>query len=261
MGDYYDALFEEEWQTKRQGILQRDSCRCAMCGRTRTREVICAEEPGRPTQTVHIGLSFDKDSAIVNDLVASCDKTFLRSGHVSLFGGKAQTLELENGVRYLLIGRTYLLTTTAPDAQALTKDTVQYGLAVCRDGSLAPVLYTEDDIPFAPLQDTTMPRPFKLDHPLELHVHHKYYVLGRKPWEYPDEALITLCSDCHEKLHKSGIVDIPVYAIDSNGRKIKMEYTPCIRCDGQGYLKEYLYYQGGICFRCNGAKYEELIQK
>ncbi len=31
-----------------------------------------------------------------------------------------------------------------------------------------------------------------------LHVHHKYYEKGKKPWEYPDEALITLCEDCHE---------------------------------------------------------------
>lgn len=31
-----------------------------------------------------------------------------------------------------------------------------------------------------------------------LQVHHKYYV-DAMPWEYPDEALITLCELCHEK--------------------------------------------------------------
>ncbi len=31
-----------------------------------------------------------------------------------------------------------------------------------------------------------------------LHVHHRYYVKGRKPWEYPDEALVTLCASCHK---------------------------------------------------------------
>lgn len=31
----------------------------------------------------------------------------------------------------------------------------------------------------------------------ELHVHHKYYVRGRSPWEYDDEALATLCEPCH----------------------------------------------------------------
>lgn len=29
-------------------------------------------------------------------------------------------------------------------------------------------------------------------------VHHRYYVRGRKPWEYPNEALMCLCRPCHE---------------------------------------------------------------
>lgn len=28
---------------------------------------------------------------------------------------------------------------------------------------------------------------------LDLNVHHHYYINGKKPWEYPDEALLTLC--------------------------------------------------------------------
>ena len=31
-----------------------------------------------------------------------------------------------------------------------------------------------------------------------LNVHHKYYEHGKKPWEYPIEALTTLCQNCHE---------------------------------------------------------------
>lgn len=31
-------------------------------------------------------------------------------------------------------------------------------------------------------------------------VHHLYY-LPVEPWEYPNEALITLCEDCHTFLH------------------------------------------------------------
>lgn len=30
-----------------------------------------------------------------------------------------------------------------------------------------------------------------------LHVHHCWYEYGREPWHYPDDALITLCKDCH----------------------------------------------------------------
>ena len=42
----------------------------------------------------------------------------------------------------------------------------------------------------------------------DLNVHHKYYsaypngVLV-KPWDYPDDALITLCKDCHKKAHQN----------------------------------------------------------
>lgn len=39
-----------------------------------------------------------------------------------------------------------------------------------------------------------------------LQVHHKYYSkypngLRVYPWNYPDDALITLCDECHKKVH------------------------------------------------------------
>ena len=42
-----------------------------------------------------------------------------------------------------------------------------------------------------------------------LNVHHKYYVREKKPWEYDDDALVTLCADCHKKRHAEE--QIPVY--------------------------------------------------
>jgi hypothetical protein len=35
----------------------------------------------------------------------------------------------------------------------------------------------------------------------QLHVHHKRYVRGRKPWEYADDELLVLCSTCHTREH------------------------------------------------------------
>lgn len=35
-----------------------------------------------------------------------------------------------------------------------------------------------------------------------LNVHHKYYNESKLAWEYPEEALITLCADCHENEHR-----------------------------------------------------------
>jgi hypothetical protein len=30
-----------------------------------------------------------------------------------------------------------------------------------------------------------------------LHVHHRYYLRGTEPWEYPPDAFMTLCERCH----------------------------------------------------------------
>lgn len=32
-----------------------------------------------------------------------------------------------------------------------------------------------------------------------LHIHHKYYEKGLKPWEYPEQCLVCLCEDCHAR--------------------------------------------------------------
>ncbi len=34
-----------------------------------------------------------------------------------------------------------------------------------------------------------------------LQVHHLIYEKGKKPWEYADHNLITLCESCHQKEH------------------------------------------------------------
>ena len=35
-----------------------------------------------------------------------------------------------------------------------------------------------------------------------LAVHHKYYVSGRAPWDYPDDCYVTLCEFHHKNIHK-----------------------------------------------------------
>jgi hypothetical protein len=34
---------------------------------------------------------------------------------------------------------------------------------------------------------------------LTLEVHHLYYIRGQKPWEYPPDAFLALCSGCHTR--------------------------------------------------------------
>jgi 5-methylcytosine-specific restriction endonuclease McrA len=81
-----------------------------------------------------------------------------------------------------------------------------------------------------------------------LNVHHKYYITGLKPWEYDDDALITLCQECHQKRHE---IAIPKYR--SLSKNIIDAYChKCKRCGGSGYLPQYNHVQNGICFNCGG---------
>lgn len=115
---------------------------------------------------------------------------------------------------------------------------------------------------FLPINDPIpeMPKievdPLAIDlEPNILHVHHTYYIKNHLPWEYKDESLMTLCSDCHQKLHNETY--IPIY--ENKFLSEKLNFKKCLRCSGSGYIGKYHYYMDGICFRCNGFKYEELI--
>lgn len=81
-----------------------------------------------------------------------------------------------------------------------------------------------------------------------LNIHHNYYIFGRKPWDYDNGALVTLCSRCHQKRHQQ--TKIPLYTSD---RQLICSALPvCERCNGTGYLPQYRYFMGGICFKCHG---------
>jgi hypothetical protein len=34
-----------------------------------------------------------------------------------------------------------------------------------------------------------------------LRIHHTYYIQERSPWDYDDDALLTLCDECHRDYH------------------------------------------------------------
>lgn len=39
-----------------------------------------------------------------------------------------------------------------------------------------------------------------------LHVHHKYYLKDKMPWEVPTRWLISLCEECHTKEHENKLI-------------------------------------------------------
>ena len=89
-----------------------------------------------------------------------------------------------------------------------------------------------------------------------LQVHHLYYIDKHKPWQYDKKALITLCGDCHRKVHEKKLV--PIYDSDPEQNK-EAKILPiemCDRCKGNGYIQEYLHVEDGICFSCMGTGYK-----
>lgn len=50
----------------------------------------------------------------------------------------------------------------------------------------------------------------------QLHVHHKEYIDGNDPWDYPDDFLITLCEHCHKEIELEKIK----YSTDFNNIEI-----------------------------------------
>lgn len=91
---------------------------------------------------------------------------------------------------------------------------------------------------------------------IALQVHHLHYIDGLDPWEYKDSELITLCEECHSFVHSN--YEVPVYRLEGENL-VKIQFTPCYRCGGAGWFPEFKHVQGGVCFRCHGARYEELI--
>lgn len=80
------------------------------------------------------------------------------------------------------------------------------------------------------------------DKPYHLHVHHHYYILSNLPWEYPDEALVTICNWCHWSFHLEN--KVPVY--ETNQMQINLNFKPCARCNGTGWFQEYKHVESGF---------------
>ena len=80
-----------------------------------------------------------------------------------------------------------------------------------------------------------------------LNIHHTYYIYGHTPWDYSDNALITLCEKCHKKRHANQ--RIPIY---NEIHDILGYAYICPKCSGSGYLPEYYHVKHGVCFKCGG---------
>ena len=58
-------------------------------------------------------------------------------------------------------------------------------------------------------------------------LHHRAYLKGKEPWDYPNEYLITLCNECHEAEHgySGGIVPYGLPGIGEDPEEEFFEYS------------------------------------
>ena len=112
-------------------------------------------------------------------------------------------------------------------------------------------IYNEDG---TPIEEKWKIRLVPAPRAVIFHVHHTYYIFDSAPWQYPDEALITLCSQCHFELHKTTVIQW----VDAD--HVLRNLTPCPRCNGAGGFPEYSHVQNGKCFYCKGTMYKEFMK-
>lgn len=83
----------------------------------------------------------------------------------------------------------------------------------------------------------------------QLNIHHKYYISGKRAWEYDNDVLTTLCYDCHKEVHKKDIVEVRAAANSYTKSRFAKN---CEKCEGTGYLPEFSHIDNGVCYPCDG---------
>ncbi|MEZ5003925.1 MAG: hypothetical protein R2730_12930 [Chitinophagales bacterium] len=254
--DYADLLLSPEWQERRIDILRRDKYRCTNCLNVRALEDLVGgvfEKFIFPNQLDSIYVhSFEEGSQTPVNVDVKLAKHLNEKAFVyfkmndlnQLTVHAIRTMTNDEFNAYNSVETTKLNYLEALDV-SFDHDRLHKQLLKVEKEKLKAICEVTEQIDIKRMQWIV----FK-----GLHVHHKYYQVSLKPWEYPDDALTTLCMHCHEELHKNKSVDV----LDALGRNIG-EYHNCFRCDGAGWFPEYKHIEGGICFRCKGGKYEELI--
>ncbi len=261
MSSYQELLLSQEWKKKRKEILERDSFCCSSCS---NRNLIDSLNCG----VVHFDNKYHWPSKIINDKIQlniidyKTDSLVKRDVESKIVTPNRDEIYI---IYYKVEWRKLSETSSVEDFYVIgirNIEVYEYLKQPIKDDFLSFLLghdhyklrgYISENT-YASIYSKEYPK-FKWNQVNGLHVHHSYYQSGRDPWEYPNDALTTFCWVCHEKFHKENKVPY----LDKNGFKIG-EVTPCYRCSGAGEFPEYYHVEHGICFRCRGAKYEELIK-
>ena len=247
---YQEQLETKEWKSRRKEILERDGYFCSFCGKGQCKKLKIDHN------TFYLGIDSSKPS------ISSSDFTVIESGEefkeaikrLKLTHLKRGPIPLSDQVGVISAEGAFFYTVwTTDEDYTVIKEEAFLARVICSDGYIANILYRDED----ELDNIELERVYVQDEELILAVHHKFYIYGRKAWEYDDDCLVSLCQNCHSKVHE--FLPVQVYDENDDGSLEVMNLTPCYRCNGSGYLPEYSHVENGICFRCRGARFEEFI--
>lgn len=212
---YRQFLVQPEWVQKRQEILVRDGYRCTQCG---------IERPALRGLVKSFGiLSLDELSEKGYELINPTKINATIEDYVLIKDGWPNKI--------LFIGKE-----DGPPRLDLLKFSLRCNNAIVF-GTVKKNCYLVAFYPEA-LDGRTY---------IDLNIHHKYYIIGNKPWEYKNEALTSLCIDCHKKVHELN----EIFVYNQIGEKL-FQTKKCTKCNGMGYIEQFVYYKNGICFDCWG---------
>ncbi|KYG77160.1 hypothetical protein [Roseivirga echinicomitans] len=239
--NYLEQLLQPEWKLKRTEVLKRDNNCCQICFNEKV------------IQETIIGLTEVKEF----EEKLECTKLTVIGKGVKILKHEIfnYPFEYSNAAVYLkeIENRQKVVAIRVLDHMVRTTNQVS-AQELFEDGkSLEELIYDQETI-FE--LNKSFSKNFKWLYGFNLQVHHECYRQSRMAWEYENEDLLTLCWQCHEDEHKEK--KIPVYSTRGD---VLGEYTRCNRCFGAGRFPEYNHVQKGICFRCIGKRFEELIDQ
>lgn len=239
---YHKLLSTTEWLSRRETIVERDQACCTSCYKTTSFE--CDD----------LNICFDKSDGLVPDQIQ------FNEIPIDIF--KAQRC-IQN-IKIITPAKDFNLSLGLSDTGILFVSNWRELGQMGRNEIVVNTAVTNNDNKILIIDRRNKKSKIRIDsipvisnEIVKLHVHHKYYIAGKLPWDYEDAALVTLCNWCHWKIHEE--TEIPIYSLVT-GNLEELNYMPCYRCHGAGFFPQYKHVEGGECFRCRGRLYEELIQ-
>ncbi|MCQ2342172.1 MAG: hypothetical protein MJZ75_01575 [Paludibacteraceae bacterium] len=260
---YQEDLVKPLWKKKRYEILSRDGFKCQHCGFVSIPQIESEEPYGLFS---NVGQKY-----LVKVLPYPSQNIHFKSEKVEYITyNQIDLFELENIKRVILLYNGIYYATEWVDicsanayiSSGCTLHIYTYEV----EGKKESYYISNKDSSEMLLIEQPIVIDQQYSYGQRLQVHHKYYIRGAHAWEYHNNALITLCSECHKAFHQNGN-EIPIFVnVDKKHylddfTQIKTENDAnlriykCRKCQGDGFIPEYMYVEDGVCFQCHGIGY------